>query len=944
MTETRRRRLIQVTAALVAAIVLGVGAVALTGEEASGVDVTETPLEVPVGEEAGDEVSLDASVFTAEGDAGADADGRRAAVLLAHGFGGSKADLAEQAREVAEEGYVVLTWTARGFGESGGLIHLNSPDYEVADASRLLDLLAERDDVRLDGEGDPVVGMAGGSYGGAISLLAAGYDDRVDAIVPAITWNDLAQSLYPQSAVEAVDGRRSPAAVDPVADPGVLKRRWASLFFAGALEGIADGPGGGSRSDAPGPAACGRFAPRICTLYAESATTGRPTAAVLALLRRSSPAPVLDRVTAPTLLVQGEQDSLFGLDQADATARALAAAGTPVGVHWIDGGHDASGDTSFAEDLTEPATAWFDHYLRGGPDPGATFEFTLPNAALEDGPVERRQADAYPTDGAGLTTEALDLAGGAQPVVSPPGGEPTALTGLPGTGPLLGAAAGLSGVGFRLAALPGASAVFESPASADGLVVVGAPRVRLSVASSTTDATLFASLWIVSADGTPVLPRQLVAPVHLAGLTPGEPREVEVALPASAYEVEEGQALRLVVSSTDAAYAVPRDGRVYQVGLAGGEGAGALRVPLVEADRAASDGQLVPLPLLVTVGLLLAAALLAGLLGARRHRPAAVVEELADVPLVVEGLVKAYRNGFRAVDGVSWRAERGQVVGLLGPNGAGKTTTMRMLVGLIRADGGRIHVLGHEVTAGAPVLGRVGALIEGPGFLPHLTGRENLHAFWAATGKPEEAAGYDEALAIADLGVALDKPVRSYSHGMQQRLGIAQAMLGLPELLLLDEPANGLDPPQIRAMRGVLARYAASGRTVVVSSHLLSEVEQTCSHVVVMHRGQVVLEGAMADLVEGSETTVVTVDGGDPAAAAAALARLDGVTDASVDDEGRVRIEGTVSRPRLVEELVAHGVPVSSVDGRRHLEEVFMSLVGDDRPAQVEATYVGSKP
>ncbi len=220
------------------------------------------------------------------------------------------------------------------------------------------------------------------------------------------------------------------------------------------------------------------------------------------------------------------------------------------------------------------------------------------------------------------------------------------------------------------------------------------------------------------------------------------------------------------------------------------------------------------------------------------------------MPLVVAGLVKEYAGGIRAVDDVSWRAERGQVVGLLGPNGAGKTTTMRMLVGLIRADAGDVHVLGERVTPGAPVLARVGTLIEGPGFLPHLSGRENLHAFWAATGRPEAEAGYDDALDIAGLGTAADRRVRTYSHGMKQRLGIAQAMLGQPDLLLLDEPTNGLDPPQIRAMRGVLARYAAGGRTVVISSHLLAEVEQTCSHVVVMHRGRVVLEGAVAELVD----------------------------------------------------------------------------------------------
>ena len=190
------------------------------------------------------------------------------------------------------------------------------------------------------------------------------------------------------------------------------------------------------------------------------------------------------------------------------------------------------------------------------------------------------------------------------------------------------------------------------------------------------------------------------------------------------------------------------------------------------------------------------------------------------------------------MDGISFRAEPGQVVGLLGPNGAGKTTAIRMLVGLIRPDSGQIFVHGEPVHAGADVLASVGSFIEGPGFLPHLTGRQNLDAYWQATGRPAEEAHLDEALAIAGLGTALDRKVRGYSHGMRQRLGIAQAMLGLPSLLVLDEPTNGLDPPQIKAMREVLADYAAAGRTVVISSHLLGEVEQTCSHVVVMDKGK----------------------------------------------------------------------------------------------------------
>src|SRR4029453_19404240 len=131
--------------------------------------------------------------------------------------------------------------------------------------------------------------------------------------------------------------------------------------------------------------------------------------------------------------------------------------------------------------------------------------------------------------------------------------------------------------------------------------------------------------------------------------------------------------------------------------------------------------------------------------------------DLADVPLVVEGLVKTYSDGHRAVDDVSWRAEKGQVVGLLGPNGAGKTTTMRMIMGLISSDSGTVHVMGEPVTAGAPVLARVGALVEGPGFLPHLTGRQNLEAYWTATGRRAEDAHLDQALDVAALGNAVDR-------------------------------------------------------------------------------------------------------------------------------------------------------------------------------------------
>ena len=148
------------------------------------------------------------------------------------------------------------------------------------------------------------------------------------------------------------------------------------------------------------------------------------------------------------------------------------------------------------------------------------------------------------------------------------------------------------------------------------------------------------------------------------------------------------------------------------------------------------------------------------------------------------------------------------------------------------------------------MLSRIGAFVEGPGFLPHLSGRENLDLFWRASGREGDPC-FAEVLEIAGLGSSVDRKVRTYSQGMKQRLGIAQAMLGMPDILLLDEPTNGLDPPQIREMRQVLREYAKDGRTVILSSHLLGEVEQTCTHVVVMHRGTVAATGTVSDLLAG---------------------------------------------------------------------------------------------
>jgi ABC-2 type transport system ATP-binding protein len=829
----------RVVVLVVAVVALAVSAASVASARSAGLPVAEQPLRVPVGPEPdGSPVDLDAAVYTAT----TSATDRKPAVLLAHGFGGQRQDLDGQARRLAQEGYVVLTWTARGFGQSGGRIHLNAPGYEVADVDRLVDLLAARDDVLIDADGDPRVGIAGGSYGGAIALLAAGYDRRVDAIAPRITWNDLAQSLFPQF---ASDGEPSTAAAfDPVAAPGVFKRLWAGVFF---------GSGSASETD---PTVCGRFADDVCDAYSASAASGVPTPEILSLLRASSPASVLDRIDAPTLILQGQADSLFPLSEGDANARGIAADGTPVKLVWFAGGHDG-GDQE--EDRLDALTlAWFDRYLSDDGTPTDTrFEATGQAASLFGArtgadPQVLAAPEAPGVDGSGAPARRdVPLSGEAQTVVAPAGGNPAQVSSLPGLGAVVSTL--LRGSQRALPDIPGQSAVFETAPVAEPFTLVGSATAEIEVRTDAPDVTLFAKLLDVGPGGAEaVLPNRLVTTVRWEG---GGSRTVRVVLPAVVREIQPGHSLRLVLSTTDQGYAMPAEPRTYEVAPAG---SGTLSLPVVEVAPLPSDstGLLVGTGIVVLL-LLGVGAAAAGVRRRSKHVAEDVDAELVDVPLVVRGLGKEYAGGFRAVSDVSFRVEQGQVLGLLGPNGAGKTTVLRMLLGLIRPTEGELLVFGHRVTPGAPVLSRLGAFVEGPGLLPHLSGRANLELFWRVTGRPMEEAYLDTVLEVAGLGVDAERKVRTYSQGMRARIAIAQAMLGLPELLVLDEPTNGLDPPQIREVREVLRTYADTGRTVVVSSHLLAEVERTCTHVVVMHRGELVAAGPLDQVVaadaEGAE-------------------------------------------------------------------------------------------
>jgi ABC-2 type transport system ATP-binding protein len=249
------------------------------------------------------------------------------------------------------------------------------------------------------------------------------------------------------------------------------------------------------------------------------------------------------------------------------------------------------------------------------------------------------------------------------------------------------------------------------------------------------------------------------------------------------------------------------------------------------------------------------------------------------------GLTKRFGANV-AVDGVELRVPRGSAFGYLGPNGAGKTTLIRTLLGLTRADGGTTSLLGFPVPAERKrALARVGAIVDEPRFHPHLTGRDNLRLLAAARGG-DASRLIDPSLERVGLTQRAGDKVASYSMGMRQRLGVASCLLGDPELLILDEPMNGLDPAGIHEMRAMVASLAGEGRTVVLSSHLLDEVERTCDAVAIVDRGRIVRQGPIDELTRGAGAVVVKVDCAEPARAARLIDQADIAASAALADAG----------------------------------------------------------
>ncbi len=289
--------------------------------------------------------------------------------------------------------------------------------------------------------------------------------------------------------------------------------------------------------------------------------------------------------------------------------------------------------------------------------------------------------------------------------------------------------------------------------------------------------------------------------------------------------------------------------------------------------------------------------------------------------LELVSLTKAF-GGQLAVQNVSMSVAKGQVFGFLGPNGAGKSTTIRMLLGLIRPTSGEVRLWGRNVRAHPEQLARVGSLVDGGTFYPFLTGRQNLEVLGAVQGL-REPGRIDRLLDQVGLGFAAAKRVKGYSTGMKQRLGVAAALLNDPELVILDEPSNGLDVSGIGEMRDLIRRLARDeGRTVFLCSHMLHEVEQVCDRVAIVDKGRVIHEAAMADLLErqgGVRIEAAPID-----AAQAILAAHWPVT---VKTGGLAVAATREDIPALVSALVVGGVQVFHVSAeRRSLEDAFLSI------------------
>lgn len=512
------------------------------------------------------------------------------AILTTNGFGGSYTDQIGLAEFGAENGYSVLTYSGLGFGGSGCKITLDDPAWDGEAASQLISYLggeggiafrdaghtqpaAVVDDVVLDNPGthDPRVGMIGGSYGGEIQFAAADVDRRLDTIIPFITWNSLNYSLAPNNAGLAPNG----PVTSPV--PGAAKSTWALGFSA---LGIADGVQG-AQADPSRLVGCPNFATFVCPGLAYSAVFGYPDPATAAGLAHASVASYMPSIRIPTLIIQGENDTLFNLNEAIANYTALRSQRTPVSMIWQSWGHSGGTPAAGELDLDHPdastqyesarVLSWFDHYLKGLPvDTGPGFAY-FQDWVKYSGNASAAYATArsFPSDK--VTTRALFLSGGApgsggqlvasragvvpgmQAFVTPPGGVQSTLDSPDAVGGSLPAPVPDTN-------LPGTFATWTTAPLGSNVDVVGVPVVHLRLSAPTAalsqnagpagDLVLFVKIYDVAPDGTASLIHGLVAPARIADVT----KQVVVTLPGIVHRFAVGHSIRLVIAGGDTNY------------------------------------------------------------------------------------------------------------------------------------------------------------------------------------------------------------------------------------------------------------------------------------------------------------------------------------------------------------------------------------------------------
>ena len=546
-----------------------VKALKLTVTVASESSVTSTP----------QTCTIDADLYTPRGVSKAHP---APAILSTNGFGGSKADQAGLGKAYATKGYVVLSYSGLGFGSSPSTpgsgstckITLDDRQHDGVAGSQLIDFLGglkkaddgtridyvTKDKVAHDGKahaGDVRVGMVGGSYGGEIQFAVAGVDPRLDTIVPLITWNDLSYSLAPNNT--SLPNRTSVS----YTTPGTEKIDWTTLFFG---LGIADGVQGTVATTDPARLApCPNFADQACVAKAQMDALGYPIDSTVAFARNASVVSYMDKIRIPTLLGQGQADTLFNLHEAAATYASLKARHVPVKMIWQQWGH-SHGALPGEFDLSKPdsnyegrvITAWFDHYLKGtAPAPALDFSYYEDWEDKGNAATAFVSSPSYPLpgtttlygSGTSLVASRTGIKTGSSTIAVPAGGAPLSYT-----------ETSALDQGQPVRDLPGASTTLSTGALKTDVDVIGIPTATLQLspalapvslnADPATQLVAFVKLYDVAPDGTITLAHRVISPIRVADLG----KAVEVSLPGTVHRFAKGHRLQLVVSLTDFAY------------------------------------------------------------------------------------------------------------------------------------------------------------------------------------------------------------------------------------------------------------------------------------------------------------------------------------------------------------------------------------------------------